>query len=245
MRRLLLILFLFCLGCQAHAAEVRVAVAANFLATLKAIAPLYEQQSGDKLIISAGSSGKLYAQIINGAPYDILLAANEAYPEKLEAAGQVVPGSRFVYATGQLVLWSATAQPIDKESVAAAGVKHIAIANPRTAPYGVAARQALESLSLWQPLQAKLVQGESIAQTFQYVASGNVQLGFVALSQVLNPDNSFNRDYYWPVPADAYQPLRQGAALLKQSEHNSAARALLQFLQGDAARKVMANYGYR
>lgn len=243
-RLLLQALILFCFVGQIQAAEVRVAVASNFLATLKQIAPLYERQSGNRLIISGASTGKLYAQIINGAPYDILLAADRNYPEKLEQAGQVVSGSRFVYATGRLVLWSSKKSPIDKDSLANPAVKHIAIANPRTAPYGLAALQALQSMGLWTQLQTKLVRGESIGQTFQFVASGNADLGLVALSQVLNPVNKHNRQYYWLIPDDTYQPLQQEAAQLKYGETNMAAKQFLEFLQADEARKVMGQYGY-
>lgn len=228
----------------AQAEEVRVAVAANFLATLQAIAPLYEQQSGNSLVISGASTGKLYAQIVNGAPYDVLLAADQVYPEKLEQAGKVVGGSRFVYARGRLVLWRAQPGPIAQDSLTAPGIRHIAIANPRTAPYGLAAKQVLESLGLWDSLQDKLVQGESIGQAFQFVASGNAQLGFVALSQVLSPANRFNRRYYWLVPQDHYEPLRQGAALLEFGRHNQAARRFLTFLQGEEVRQVMEQFGY-
>lgn len=220
------------------------AVAANFLATLQAIAPLYEQQSGDRLIISGASTGKLYAQIVNGAPYDVLLAADEGYPEKLERAGRVVGGSRFVYARGRLALWRAQPAPIDQGSLAAPAIRRIAIANPRTAPYGLAAKQVLESLGLWDSLQDKLVQGESTGQAFQFIASGNAQLGFVALSQVLNPANRFNRQHYWLVSETAHQPLQQGAALLDSGRDKRAARRFLEFLQGEAARQVMERYGY-
>lgn len=227
-----------------RAGEVRVAVAANFLATLQAIEPVYAEQSGDRLIISSASSGKHYAQIIHGAPYDVFLAADQHHLDRLAQTGKVVPDSRFVYARGRLVLWSAAARPVNRGSLSDAAVQRIAVANPRTAPYGSAAREALQSLGLWASLQHKLVRGESVGQAFQFVASANAELGFVALSQVLSPANRFNREYYWPVPQQHYRPLRQGAALLQSGRDNPAARRFLRFLQGDEARRVMKQYGY-
>ncbi len=227
-----------------NAAEVRVAVAANFLATLKALVPLYEQQSGDRLLVSAGSSGKLYAQIINGAPYDVLLSADQHYPEKLIQQGKALAEPRFVYATGVLVLWSADETPLDETRLTEAEVKRIALANPATAPYGATAKQALDKMGLWQALEKKIVRGESVGQAFQFVASGNAQLGFIALSQVLNPRNRFNRRYYWTVPADFHAPLVQEAVLLEYGKKNAAARRFLEFLNSPAARDVISEYGY-
>ena len=223
---------------------MRLAVAANFLATAKALAPQFEKQYGHHLSVSGASTAKLYAQIVNGAPYDVLLAADADHPLKLEQAGKVVAGTRFVYATGRIVLWSSEAKPLDKNSIADKVFSRIAIANPRTAPYGRAAQQALQNLGLWQTLTPKLVQGESIAQTFQFVATGNAQLGMVALSQVLNPANRYNRQHYWLVPENLYEPIQQQAALLDHGRDNAAAKQFLEFLRGNAAGKLMRSYGY-
>jgi len=226
------------------AAEVRVAVAANFLATLKVLAPLYEQQSGDSLIISAGSSGKLYAQIVNGAPYDVLLSADRSYPQRLMDVGKAVGQSRFVYATGQLALWSRDKNRLSENSLRSDKVKRIALANPKTAPYGFAAQQTLQRLGLLKKLQAKLVMGESVGQAFQFTATGNAQLGFIALSQVLNPKNRFNKTDYWLVPADFYLPLQQQAVLLQRGEQSAAAKRFLTFMKSDDARHIIRQYGY-
>lgn len=227
-----------------QAAEVRVAVAANFLATLKVLAPIYEKQSGDRLLISGASSGKLYAQILHGAPFDVMLSADRAYPEQLIQKGKAVAASRFIYAQGQLVLWSSKAMPITPESLLDESVKYIAIANPKTAPYGAAARELMEKRRLWDRVKKRIVSGESVGQAFQFVASGNAQLGFVAFSQVLNPNNRFNRTDYWLVPATEHQPLEQEAVLLTNSRNSKAAKRFLHFLAGDEASKVMKANGY-
>ncbi len=240
----LVLVVLICFASSIHAAEIRVAVAANFLATLKTLAPLYEQQTGDRLIVSGASSGKLFAQVINGAPYDVFLSADGGYPEQLIQHDKALASSRFVYATGVLVLWSRINQPLDKNSFIAEGINHIAIANPATSPYGAAARQTLIKLGLLDKVKHKLVQGESIGQTFLFVASGNAQLGFVALSQVVNPANPYNQTNYWRVPADYHSPLAQEAVLLQHGKDNVAAKRFLEYLKSDAARNVMAQYGY-
>jgi len=240
----LLIPVLTLVSAFSQAAEVRVAVAANFLATLKVLAPIYEKQSGDKLLISGGSSGKLYAQIVNGAPYDVLLSADTHYPQQLVAAGKAEEQSGFVYATGRLVLWRRDAKPVDENSLQSADVVRIALANPKTAPYGAAAQQTLQRLGVLQKLQPKLVMGESVGQTFQFVATGNAQLGFIALSQVLNPNNRFNKTEYWLVPSEYYGKLEQQAVLLHHGRDNASAKRLLQFLQTDKARNVIRQYGY-
>lgn len=226
----------------AMAQQLRVAVAANFLSTLQQLQPLYEARSGDQLLVSAGSSGKLYAQILHGAPYDVLLAADRRYPQRLAEAGKVVAGSRFVYATGQLVLWSADAQRPVGEQVLRQLKGRLALANPRTAPYGMAAQEVLTRLGVGP--QLVLVQGESVAQAFQFTASANVDYGLVALSQVLSPRNRANRQRYWPVPSSFHSPLAQEAALLLRGEGNAAARRFLSFLNSPAARQVIRANGY-
>ncbi len=243
--RIFLSAFLFLFLLPVSQAELaRVAVAANFLATAKALAPLFEKQSGYKLLISGASTAKLYAQVINGAPYDVFLSADQKHLLKLEQAGRLVPGSHFIYATGKIVLWRSEKILIDESHLISAEFNWLAIANPRTAPYGQAAYQALKNMGLWQTVQPKLVQGESIAQAFQFVATGNAQLGLVALSQVLNPANPYNRKHYWLVPEDQYEPLQQAAALLERGRNNLAAKQFLQFIRSDAAINIMHKYGY-
>lgn len=242
-RRFSVLCCLFFFG-VVQAEEVRVAVAANFLATAKILAPLYEKGSGDKLIISGASSGKLYAQIINGAPYDVFLSADRRYPEKLIDKRKGAARSRYVYAKGALVLWGTKMVPIDENSLKDASLTHIALANPRTAPYGMAAKQVMQKIGVWDTPKFQKVMGESVGQSFQFVATGNVQLGFVALSQVLSPLNRFNRESYWKVPTVYYEPLEQEALLLSRGEKNPAASRFLNFLKGDEAREIMARYGY-
>jgi len=241
----LLSIFIFLLHLPfAQAEQVRLAVAANFLTTTKALAPQFEKQTGHQLVISGASTGKLYAQIIHGAPYDVLLSADKSHTQQLQTTGKVVEGSRFVYAEGRVVLWSSAAKPLDENSLADSDFAKFAIANPRTAPYGRAAQQALQNMGLWQAVKPKLVQGESIGQAFQFVATGNAQLGMVALSQVLNPGNRYNRQYYWLVPESLYDPLQQEAALLEYGRDNVAAKQFLQFLRSETAGNIMRNYGY-
>lgn len=226
------------------AGVLRVAVASNFADVVRELAPLFVKESGHNLLISSGSSGKLYSQIENGAPFEVLLSADTRIPAKVEASGLAVAGSRFVYAKGRLALWSAKPGLFgDGEAyLRAAAFNHLAIANPKTAPYGLAAQQTLERLGLWQPLQGKLVQGESIAQAFQFAATGNAEAGLAALSQVRAWKGTPGS--VWEVPAEFHAPIEQGAALLKKGEANPAAAAFLQFLKGETARQVIRAYGY-
>lgn len=228
-----------------QAAEVRIAVAANFLAPLKVLAPQYEKASGDRLIISGGSSGKLFAQIINGAPYDLFMSADRGYPQRLIEKGLAVPGSEFVYATGVLALWGREQQPIDAELLQSVETRRVAMANPAIAPYGAAARDTMKGLNIFSKLKDKIVQGESVGQAFQFVASGNAQLGFVALSQVLSPNNRFNREHYWTVPAGSHAPLEQAAVLLKRSEDKAAAKRFIAYLQARDTQQRITEIGYR
>ncbi len=247
--KLTLLILLFLVSPFLRAGEVKVAVAANFLNTLHALAPLFEQQSGHRLLISAGSTGKLYAQLHHGAPYDVFLAADDTHPALLEKEGLVIPGRRITYALGRLVLWSAHAMPLRSLSEGGAqmlqqsGIRHVAIANPATAPYGRAAYQALNAMKLWRTLQPRIVQGEDVGQVLQFVASGNAQLGFVALAQVRNPKNTFSGDY-WQVPEEFYDPIVQDLVLLKKAENNSAAHAFVAFMQTVQARTLIQKSGY-
>ena len=229
----------------AHADEVQVAVAANFTAPMQKIAAEFEKDTGHKTQLAFGATGKFYAQIKNGAPFEILLAADDTTPEKLEKEGAAVAGSRFTYAIGKLVLWSSKAGFVDGkgEILKKGDFKHVSIANPKLAPYGAAAIETLTSLKLLDAIQPKFVQGENIAQTHQFVATGNAELGFVALSQVMK-DGKIAEGSAWIVPADLHQPIRQDAVLLTNGKGKPAAEALMKYLTGDKARSVITSFGY-
>jgi molybdate transport system substrate-binding protein len=229
----------------ARADAVQVAVAANFYATMQRIAAAFERDTGHRALLSAGASGSLYAQIVNGAPFEVFLSADAETPARLEAQGAAVAGSRFPYATGRLVLWSARSGAVDADgAVLRAGVfRHLAVANPRTAPYGAAALQVLGAMGLLDAVRPKIVQGENVAQVQQFVASGNAELGFVALSQVWH-DGTLTQGSAWIVPASLHAPLRQDAALLLPGRDRPAAQALLRYLRSDAARAVIRSFGY-
>ena len=242
--RLRLSLLLVALGCSAPltADEVRVAVAANFIDVIKKLGESFAEQSGHKVLVSSGSTGKLYAQIKNGAPYDVFLAADEQRPTLLEEQEIAIADTRFTYALGTLVLWSPQQQLIDEDLVVLQQQQfdHLSIANPRTAPYGRAAQQTLSKLGYWDALQPKLVRGENIGQAYQYVYSENAQLGFVAKSQVFS-DGSFKGGSHWQVPEDMYDPIAQQAVLLTDTP---AARELLDYLRTPAAISIIESYGY-
>lgn len=229
-----------------HAGEVKVAVAANFLNTLHVLVPVFEKNTGHRLLVSAGSTGKLYAQFHHGAPYDVFLAADDKHPALLEKEGLVMPGRRVTYAVGRLVVWSGRSMPSQEgaQIFQRPGIRHIAIANPATAPYGRAAYQALNAMGLWHTLKPRIVQGDDVGQVFQFVASANAQLGFVALAQIFNSKNTFSRDY-WLVPEDLYDPIVQDMVLLKKAENNSAARAFVAFMQTAQARTLIQQAGYK
>jgi molybdate transport system substrate-binding protein len=229
----------------AHAGEVRVAVASNFSAPMERIAELFRQKSGHTVKLSLGATGKFYAQIRGGAPFDVLLAADDAIPQKLEQEGHAVSRSGFVYALGRLTLWSARRDFVDeKGAVLSRGdFSRLAIADPRLAPYGMAAKETLEKLAMWNALQRKLVMGENITQTFQFVASENAELGFVALSQIMH-DGEVAEGSYWLVPESMHKPIRQGAVLLSGAQDVAAAQDFLAFLKSDKAKAVIRGYGY-
>jgi molybdate transport system substrate-binding protein len=238
-----LLVYLF-LGRSGVSEEVSIAVAANFTDATRQIAPLFEKVTGHTTRISYGSTGKLYSQIKNGAPFEVFLAADTRRPIKAQTEGLAVPGSRFIYARGKLALWSVQGSQFeDGESYLKTGdFAHLAMANPKTAPYGLAARQVMAHLGIWQVLQPKLVRADSIAQTFQFAATGNVEAGFVAYSQVKGWQGAPGT--IWEIPAHYYAPIEQAAVLLKRGESESAPRAFLDFLKGDAARKVIERIGY-
>ena len=229
----------------AQADEVSVAVAANFTAPMKKIAAEFEKDTGHKAELSFGATGKFYAQIVHGAPFQVLLAADEATPARLALEGRGVPASRFTYAVGRLVLWSPRAGYVDDrgEVLKTGDFAHIAIAHPRLAPYGLAAMQTLDKLGVTARVQPRMVQGENIAQTYQFVATGNAQLGFVALAQVME-GGQLRAGSAWQVPAHLHQPIRQDAIVLNAGKGHAAAAALMQYLRGDRARATMASYGY-
>ncbi len=230
---------------SASADEVQVAVAANFTAPMKKLAADFEKSSGYTTALSYGATGKFYAQIKNGAPFDILLAADDKTPERLEKEGLAVPGSRFTYAIGKLVLWSARPGYVDDQGAVLkkGNFSHIALANPKLAPYGAAAVEVMTKLGLIALLKPEFVQGEDIGQTYQFVSTGNAELGFVALSQVYR-DGKFNSGSGWIVPTNLYSPIRQDAVLLAQGKANPAAAALLKYLKSDKARAIIKAYGY-
>lgn len=233
------------LATSAHADEVAVAVAANFTAPMQKIAAQFEKDTGHKAVLSFGATGKFYAQINNGAPFGILLAADDTTPEKIAKEGKGVDASRYTYAIGQLVLWSKQAGYVDdKGTVLKTGdYQHIAVANPKLAPYGQAAMETLDKLGLTAQVSPKIVQGENIGQTYQFAASGNAQLGFVALSQVME-GGKIREGSAWVVPESMHEPIRQDAILLNTAKDNVAAKALLTYLKSETAQAIIKSYGY-
>jgi molybdate transport system substrate-binding protein len=247
---LILVALAWALMGTVHADEVQVAVAANFTAPMQKIAAAFEKETGHKAVLSFGATGKFYAQIRNGAPFGVLLSADDEVPARLVKEGMAVPGSAFTYAIGQLVLWSSQSGVVDAQAAvlhAMASDKRsgkIAVADPKLAPYGAAAMQVMDQRGLTDKLRPHFVTGENIGQTFQFVKTGNAALGFVALSQVM-VDGSISTGSAWVVPAHLHDPIRQDAVLLKTAQANPAANALLQYLRTDAARTVIRAYGYQ
>lgn len=236
---------LMSLPLRLFAAEASVAVAANFTAPIKAIAPDFERDTGHRLKLSFGATGQFYAQIRHGAPFAVLLSADDETPFKLEEEGLSVPGSRFTYAIGKLVLWSKKPGFVDdKGQVLRVGLfEKIAIANPKLAPYGAAAMEAIDQMGLRERIADKIVEGASITQTFQFVSSENAALGFVALSQVY-ADGQIKQGSAWIVPSNMHSPIKQDAVILNPGKDNPAAVALLKYLQGDKARAIIRAFGY-
>jgi molybdate transport system substrate-binding protein len=236
---------LACLALGAQAAEVSVAVASNVTVPMQKIAAAFERETGHKALLAFGSTGRLYAQVKNGAPFQVLVAADDETPARMEQEGLAVRGTRFTYAIGRLVLWSASPGVVDPqgEVLRKVGGARLAIADPKLAPYGRAALETLHKLGLTSAVQARLVQGENIAQAYQFVASGNAPLGFVALSQVM-VDGRMAHGSAWVVPSSLHAPIRQDAVLLATGKDQPAAAALLAYLRGDAARAVLRAHGY-
>jgi len=232
-------------GAAAQANDVQVAVAANFTAPMQKIAAEFAKDTGHKAVLAFGATGKFYAQIVNGAPFEVLLAADDATPARLETEHRTVPGTRFTYAIGKLALWSAKEGVVDNQGqvLKTGDYAHLAIANPKTAPYGAAAIETLTKLNLLDRVQGKLVQGENIAQAYQFVSTGNAPLGFVALSQVYR-DGRFTSGSGWIVPASLHAPIRQDAVILAKGSANPAAKALEGYLKSNKAKEIIRSYGY-
>ena len=232
-------------ACVVQAGEVQVAVAANFAGPIGRIAEAFTAATGHTLKVSTGATGKFYTQIISGAPFEVLVAADDETPKKLIAASHAVAGSNFTYALGKLVLWSAQPGFVDEQGAALGSdtVRHVAIANPKVAPSGAAGLEVIRARGLSEKLAPKIVTGESIAQAFQFVSTGNAEIGFVALSQVAVPGKPATGSY-WVVPASLYAKIRQDAVLLKTGEKNPAAKALLDYLRSEPARAVIREFGY-
>lgn len=227
-----------------HADDISVAVAANFTVPMQIIVAGFEKESGHKVQAAYGATGKFYAQIRNGAPFEVLLAADDETPTRLIKDNAAVAGSQFTYAIGKLVLWSAKPAIVDGAGAVLknGGFNHLAIANPKLAPYGAAAVEAMKGLGLYESIQPKIVTGESIAQAHQFIGTGNALLGFVALSQVLKDGKIEGSS--WIVPARLYAPIRQDAVILEKGKGKPAAEALLKYLKSDKARAVIRSSGY-
>jgi molybdate transport system substrate-binding protein len=227
------------------AGEADIAVASNFSAPMQQIAGLFQKESGHTVRLSFGSTGKFYAQFREGAPFDVFIAADSATPQRLEDEGLAVAGSRFVYALGKLVLWSAQPGYVDAHGVVLRNgrYKKLGIADPKLAPYGQAAKEMLDALKLWHIVKSKLVIGENITQAWQFAATGNTELAFVALSQIMR-DGTVKEGSYWIVPAHLYNPIRQSAVLLSGAKDKEAAQAFLAFLKSKTAAAVMRGFGY-
>lgn len=229
----------------AQAGEALIAVAANFATPLKTLAAEFAKTSAHAIHIAPESTGKLYAQIHHGAPYDVLLAADQTTPQRLASEGHALLDTQFTYGIGKLVLWSPSPSAIDHQGTAlrTSDATHLAIANPKTAPYGSAAVTVLKNLGLFERWQPRFVQGENITQTLQFVSTGNAALGFVALSQVMQ-NGKFTQGSGWIVDQALYPAIKQDAILLKKGEHNATAKAFLAYLKSPPARKVIQQYGY-
>lgn len=227
---------------------VQVAVAANFTAPMKQIAADFEKRTGHKAVLAYGATGKFYAQIQNGAPFEVLLSADDETPTKLAKENAAVAATQFTYAKGKIVLWSAKAALVDQEvnggeMLKRGGFDHIALTNPKLAPYGMAAVETMKALGVHAALAPKFVSGENLAQTYQFIKSGNALLGFISLSQVMK-DGKIIEGSAWVVPTHLYPPLKQDAIVLNKGKHKPAAAALMQYLQSDQARAIIQSYGY-
>ena len=244
-RTLLALAAALTLSWSAQADTVNVAVAANFTAPARVLAAIFEKTTGHEAKLSYGATGAFYSQIKNGAPFDVLLAADDERPIKLEKEGDTVPGSRFTYAIGQLVLWSAKPGVVDGQGEVLKGgqFNKLAIANPKLAPYGAAAVETLNKLGLYAAVQPKLVTGESIGQTYNFVATGNADIGFIALSQIQEA-GKLKGGSAWIVPANLHAPIVQDGVILKRAAANPAAKAWMELLRSPKAKELIRGYGY-
>ncbi len=222
--------------------EIKVAVASNFIDAIREITRRFEQQTSHKVILVSGSTGRLYAQIKNGAPFDAFFSADVRRARMLELEGAAQPGSRITYAMGKLVLWSPDEDVVDQQGrvLEQGDFRYLALANPKLAPYGRAAREVLENRSVWRSLQHRMVRGENIGQAYQFVKSGNAELGLVARSQVKRPGKSISGSY-WEIPQTLYSPIEQQAVLLQD---HAAARAFMDFVRTEAVTGIIRAYGY-
>lgn len=245
-KRLTTLVLSYFLISSAHADDIYLAVATNFTAAMKEIVTKFEQSHEHKVITSFGSSGKIYAQIKHGAPFQLFFSADQTKPEILEQEGFTVSGSRFTYAIGALALWSFKPNFVgnDFSRLQTNSFNKLALANPKLAPYGVAALEVLDALKLKQFTEAKWVQGENIAQTYQFVATGNADLGFVALSQIMDKGH-IQAGSSFIIPRQLYSPIRQDAVLLKRAKTSAGAKALHDYLKSAEAKNIIHAFGYQ
>lgn len=244
-RQLLVMISAYLLMTVANASDVMVAVASNFSAPMQKIAESFQKETGHRAVLAFGSSGSFYAQIKNGAPFEVFLSADHETVDRLVAEGFGLGQSQFTYAIGKLVLWSAKEGYVDESGLILKKntFKKIAIANPKLAPYGLAALQTLTKLNLMGSIGGKLITGENVTQTYQFVSTQNVELGFVALSQVYK-DGRISNGSGWIVPSELHEPIRQDAVILKTGKSSEAARALISYLKTDQSKAIMKNFGY-
>lgn len=245
MRFIIVTSFVFMMIQFAQAEDVHVAVASNFTAPMEKIMALFSQETGHKLIISYGATAKLFTQIKNDAPFEVFLSADQEHPGKLVQEKLADPTTQFTYAIGKLALWSPKEKWIDSKGAVLSGDQfaHLSLANPKLAPYGAAAQQVLEKLELWKKLESKLVFGENITQTYQFVSTGNAELGFISYSQIKNGSQEI-KGSFWLVPQDFYSQLKQDAVLLAKGKNNQAAKKFIEFLKSSKAKTVITDYGY-
>jgi molybdate transport system substrate-binding protein len=245
-KRLLTLCLLLAFSLNLQAATVLVAVASNFTKPMNEIADAFKKATGHEANLSFGSSGKFIAQIENDAPFELFLSADEKNPMRLEESGKGVANSRFTYAIGKLVLWSAKSGVVDDQGqiLSKGGFKHLALADPKLAPYGLAAEETMKNMGVLDKLKAAFVLGENISQTQQFISTGNAELGFIALSQIIDKEGKIGEGSGWIVPEDLHNPIKQDVILLKKGEPNPAAPALLQFLKSKEALAIIKKYGY-
>ncbi|MBK8815109.1 MAG: molybdate ABC transporter substrate-binding protein [Methylococcaceae bacterium] len=246
MKRLFTLCLLLAFSLNSQAATVLVAVASNFTKPMNEIAEAFTKATGHEASLSFGSSGKFVAQIENDAPFEVFLSADEMNTKKLEESGKGFANTRFTYAIGKLVLWSAKAGVVDEQGkvLSKGGFKHLALADPKLAPYGLAAEEILKNLGLLDKLKPAFVLGENISQTQQFISTGNAELGFIALSQVIGKDGKIGEGSGWIVPDTLHSPIKQDVILLKKGEPNPAAQALLAFLKSPEALVIIKKFGY-